>query len=248
MPDESGVSSVFSVSGRVEIRQQPPRTPPTRQTAEGSSPADKPREGGREEEEGCDDRKSRVEFEYRVASRLNKQSQEIANSIESEIKRMLAGHSGTTIQAIQAQVSFRRSCLLWDGVVVLVGWAGPIVLEAAQAVIGEVIKSAFQRAISNALDDLSAVDIGYAVDIGAMEMAVTETRRPPTSPTATRLSGALRSDVVPVWIPVLLLLVTALLLMILADRFFVISTRTQVSTAPASQAAPPSGTAPAGRQ
>ncbi len=188
-----------------------------------------------------DEKEKRVELERAVASELNKQSQEIAASIESEMRRMLPAHTGTTVQA---EVSFRKGSLLLEGSVVLLSWAGTLVLEAARGEIGEVIRVAFRRAIANALNAMP----NLAADIGAMEMAVTETRRPPASQPPTQRPGALLSDAIPAWIPVLLLLLTVLVLILIADRFFVISTRTEVTTAPAGQTALPSTTAPRGSQ
>ena len=228
MPDEFQVS-VFSVSGRVDLQPTPPVPNGPRATAAAATPA------------AVDEKESRIELERSVARDLNKQSQEIAASIESETRRMLPAHTGITVQA---EVAFRRGSLLLEGSVVLLSWAGSLVLEAFRAEIGEVIRVAFRRAISNALNDIPAL---ATADVGAMELTVTEMRRPRVSQPSTRAGlGLLRSDVVPAWIPLLLLLLTVLVLVLIADRFFVISTRMQMSTPPQSQTATPSAITPRG--
>jgi hypothetical protein len=203
MSDEFQIS-VFSVSGRVDVQpRRPIENPPEKKN---QSPPERTDD---------DERKTRLELERSVASELNKRSQEIAASIESEMRRVLPG---TTVQA---EVSFRKGSLLLEGSVILLSWAGALVLEAARAEISEVLRVAFRRTIANALNDLPA-----APDVGAMEMTVTETRRPRVSPSPTpRESGALPSYAGQAWIPVLLLFLTVLVLVLIADRFFVISTR-----------------------
>jgi hypothetical protein len=220
MSDELQIS-VFSVSGRVDVSVsgqvdvQPRRSTENPNKKETQSLPEKPDDDGR---------KARLELERLVVSELNKRSQEIAASIESEMRRVLPG---TTVQA---EVSFRKGSLLLEGSVVLLSWAGGLVLEAARAEISEVLRVAFRRTITNALNNLSA-----APEIGAMEMTVTETRRPRASPSPTPLeSGALLSHGGQTWIPVLLLFLTVLVLILIADRFFVISSR---PTVPVSQPA-----------
>jgi hypothetical protein len=230
MPDEFQVS-VFYVSGRVDLQPTP-----AAQNATGKSTSD-----GQSATPAVDEKKRRIELERSVARDLNKQSQEIAASIESEMRRMLVAHAGITVQA---EVAFRRGSLLLEGSVVLLSWAGSLVLEALRAEIGEVIKVAFRRAISNVLNAMPAL---ATADVGAMDMTVTEMRRPRVSQPSTRAGlGLLRSDVVPIWIPFLLLLLTVLVLVLIADRFFVISTRTPISPPPQSQTATPSPITPRG--
>ena len=143
-------------------------------------------------------------------------------------------------------MTFRRGSLLLEGSVVLLSWAGTLVLEAVRAEIGEIIRVAFRRAISNALNAMPNL---ATADVGAMEITVTEMRRPRVSQASTRAGfGVLRSDVIPAWIPLLLLLLTVLVLFLIADRFFVISTRTEISTPPQSQTAAPSAIRPRGSQ
>ena len=77
---------------------------------------------------------------------------------------------GTTVQA---EVSFRQGSLLLEGSVVLLSWAGAIVLDAARAEISELLRAAFRRTITNTLNDLPA---WLSADVGAMEMTVTEAR------------------------------------------------------------------------
>jgi len=77
---------------------------------------------------------------------------------------------GTTVQA---EVSFRQGSLLLEGSVVLLSWAGAIVLDAARAEISELLRVAFRRTITNTLNDLPA---WLSADVGAMEMTVTEAR------------------------------------------------------------------------
>lgn len=225
MSDEFQVS-VFSVSGRVDV--QPRRT------------ADNPGAGANDRGKATagktddDERQKRIELEGLVASALNKRSQEIAASIESEMRRMLPG---TTVQA---EVSFRKGSLLLEGSVVLLSWAGALVLEAARAEISEVLRVAFRRTITNALNDLPA---SLSPDVGAMEMTVTETRRPRMSPSPTpREFGALHSFAGQAWIPALLLFLTVLVLILIADRFFVISTRSPLPIPQQSPTATPSPT------
>ena len=217
MSDEFQIS-VFSVSGRVDV--QPGRS--TEDVQPGRSTETKAPNAAYETAEKADDveRKARLELERSVATELNRRSQEIAASIESEMRRLLPG---TTVQA---EVSFRKGSLLLEGSVVLLSWAGTLVLEAARAEISEVLRVAFRRTIVNALNDLPA-----APDVGAMEMTVTETRRPRVRPLppAPRESRGLPSYAEQAWIPVLLLLLTVLVLLLIADRFFVISTRLPVS-------------------
>jgi hypothetical protein len=225
MSDEFQVSA-FSVSGRVDM--QPHR--------KAEKAVDGGNDGGNAVAGKTDDneREKRLEHEGLVASALNKRSQDIAASIESEMRRMFPG---TTVQA---EVSFRKGSLLLEGSVVLVSWAGALVLEAARAEISEVLRVAFRRTITNALNDLPA---RLSSDVGAMEMTVTETRRPRVSPSPTpRESGALQSYAGQAWIPVLLLFLTALVLLLIADRFFVISTRSPMPIPQLSPTATPSPT------
>jgi hypothetical protein len=152
-----------------------------------------------------------------------------ASTLESAPKTIFPG---TTVQV---EVSFRKGSLLLEGSVVLLSWAGGLVLEVARAEISEVLRVAFRRTITNALNNLSA-----APEIGAMEMTVTETRRPRASPSPTpREAGAFLSHGGQTWIPVLLLFLTVLVLILIADRFFVISSRPTVPLPqPAATAAP----------
>lgn len=214
MSDELQIS-VFSVSGRVDVQPRPPNVNPPYQSPNGN-----PDDG--------DERKMRLEAERSVVIELNKRSQEIAAAIESEMRRVLPG---TTVQA---EVSFRKGSLLLEGSVVLLSWAGGLVLEAARAEISEVLRVAFRRTITNALNNLPA-----APEIGAMEMTVTETRRPRASPSPTpREAGALLHGG-QTWIPVLLLFLSVLVLILIADRFFVISPRPTVSVSqPAATSTP----------
>jgi hypothetical protein len=217
MPNEFQVS-VFSVSGSVDLQPAMPNSRGTEETRPAS----------------FDEKKERIDLERSVARELNKQSQEIATSIEGEMRRMLPAHTGITVQA---EVTFRRGSLLLEGSLVVLSLAGQLVLEAFRAEMTEVIRVAFRRAISNALNVLPAL---ATADVGAMEMTVAEVRSPRVSQPSTRASmGLLRSDLVPTWIPLLLLLLTVLVLVLLADRFLVISMRPQISAPQQSQTATP---------
>src|SRR5262249_54108990 len=131
--------------------------------------------------------------------------------------------------------SFRRGSLLLEGSVVLLSWAGTLVLEAARAEISEVLRVAFRRTLTNALNDLPA---SLSHDVGAMEMTVTETTRPSVNRSPTpRASGAVLFYAVLVWI----ICLTALVLLLVADRFFVISTPPPV---PIPQPSPTATTSP----
>jgi hypothetical protein len=225
MSDELQIS-VFSVSGRIDVYVSGQVDVQPRRSTENTNEKKTQSTNGKSDD---DERKTRLELERLVVSELNKRAQEIAASIESEMRRVLPG---TTVQA---EVSFRKGSLLLEGSVVLLSWAGGLVLEAARAEISEVLRVAFRRTITNALNNLSA-----APEIGAIEMAVTETRRPRASPSPTpRESGALLSHGGQTWIPVLLLFLTVLVLILIADRFFVISPRPTVPLPqPAATAAP----------
>lgn len=172
-------------------------------------------ESGREE---SDDE----ELTKEVVGTLNNRSKLLASNIEAEIRKSMPPHP---LIMVQAEVRFYKGSLLMAATVTLLSWTGSIILDAVREELSQVIRLAVQRVMAD-LNKLVRTPVVGAMEITAT--AVLEIGRP-RQPPLTAVGQLKRSPALTITVFILAILV----LLLLADRFFVIALRDTVAVAPA---------------
>ncbi len=149
-----------------------------------------------------------------IVNSLNMESNVLASKIETEVRKSMPAYPPIIVQA---EVRFYKGSLLMTATVTLLSWTGSVALNAVRDELSQVIRVAVQRAIAPAL----AVH-GSGI-VGAME--VTATAVPSVGQQFQRRralcdkTGAISPTTIMVF------LLTVLVLLLIADRFFVVAKR-----------------------
>lgn len=124
----------------------------------------------------------------------------------------------------QVEVRFYKGSLLMAGTVTLLSWTGSIILDAVREELSQVIRLAVQRVMAD-LNQLVRTPVG---EMEITATAVPEIGRPRQLPVTAAGQDLKRSPALTITLFILAILV----LLLLVDRFFVISLRDTVAIAP----------------
>jgi hypothetical protein len=193
----------FVIEGRAEVERQPVSSPPLA--------------GPRPGEQGD-------ETDKLISVQLNRQADEIASTMEREIRRLMLLGGGITVQA---DVWFRPGAsFILEGSVVLLSWAGRTALEPIQEELANVIKTVTRRVLNRVVSTVS----DFTVYAPTIEVAPLPPTRPETTPAPTStpsLTPASTQQQAPLpgtilqdqrWLIVVVGILGVLVLILLADR------------------------------
>jgi hypothetical protein len=183
--------------------------------------------------------------------KMNKRADEIAQTIEREVRRLMSPGGGISVQA---DISFYSGSFILEGSVVLLLWAGRTALEPIRDELANAIKTVTRRVVNGAITAFNAQQAGNDY-LGRMTVEVTSVPPPPTSAaiaTAAPSPGVPQAPLTQVgqsgilqdqrWLIVLVGILTVLVLILLADRLLTSSLPRNVYITPAPTASP--GAAP----
>lgn len=158
-----------------------------------------------------------------VVRTLNNRSNVLASDIESEIRKSMPPHP---LIMVQAEIRFYEGSLLMAATVTLLSWTGSIILDAVREELSQVIRLAVQRVMADLNNNYLRAPVVGPMEITAT--AVPEIGRPRQPPLTTVGQDLRRSPALTITVFILAILV----LILLADRFFVISVRDTAPVAP----------------
>ncbi|MGK9171452.1 hypothetical protein KXR53_34520 [Inquilinus limosus] len=144
--------------------------------------------------------------------RLNEKANDLAREIERE---MLAMMPPDPFLSVQAEIRFRSGSLVMLGTLAILSWSGSIVLDAVRAQLTEVVKIAVQRVVSAAI-------AAVAPALPPMQCSVSS-RSAAAEPTPAAPSW--RETRRPGWRDLVLVLLAVAVVVLLLDRFVVITLR-----------------------
>lgn len=225
----------FAIEGRAEVELIGP--PPAAQPGQaGSRPAAQRGRAGPLESKDAD---------WSACEALNNKADEMASTIEREIRRLMLPGGGITVQA---DLWFRPGAsVILEGSVILLCWAGRTALEPIREELANAIKTVTRRVLNRAV---SALAIPYlrldapTIDVASLPPAKPdETLVSTPAPTLTSASAQQVSLPGPIiqdqrWLIVVVGILGALVLILFADRIISASLSRNVYVLPATSALP----------
>ena len=136
----------FVIEGRGETHADD-ATIPYRSVSADSDGDDSPEEPERYRRERSSSR------EIYAAEKLNGHADEMAQTIEREVRRLMPLGGGITVQA---DISFYPGSIILEGSVVLLYWAGRTALEPIRDELANAIKTVTRRVVNRAITAFNA--------------------------------------------------------------------------------------------
>jgi hypothetical protein len=177
MADEMEIL-VFEISGEAHYAWTPPPsgkngTTPDLPKAEANSgsrgartPKSPPPDKPGDEEPSVSKKQIEKQIEMDYINILNTKAEDIADDIQGELRKYLM-HGFK----IQAEIGFSRGSIILSGTIILIGWAGPVIADAARKELSEIVRVAVRRVIGRYFSEDN-------VQFGPMEITVQERRAP----------------------------------------------------------------------
>jgi hypothetical protein len=180
---------------------------------------------------------------------LNKKADEMASTMEREIRRLMLPGGGITVQA---DLWFRPGAsVILEGSVILLCWAGRTALEPIREELANAIKTVTRRVLNRAVSALSNLPnlANLRLDAPSIDVAslppmradtpLASTPTPPLTPASTQqaaLPGTILQN--QRWLIVVVGILGVLVLILLADRIISASLPRNVYVWPATSALP----------
>lgn len=175
-----------------------------------------------------------------VCAELNKKADEIASTMERDIRRLMLLGGGVTVQA---ELSFRPGAsLILEGTVILLCWAGRTALEPIREELANAIKTVTQRVLNRVTSTISNFILAApTIEVASLaptrsETAPAPTSVPPPTPQQVAPTGLIVQD--QRWLIIVVAVLGVLVLILLVDRLLSASLPRNVYVTPATSAPP----------
>lgn len=179
-----------------------------------------------------------------ASAALNKKADEIASTMEREIRRLMLLGGGITVQA---DLSFRPGAsVILEGSVVLLCWASRTALEPIREELANMIKTVTRRVLNRVASTISNFAINApTIEVASLPPTRLETTSAPAptpalTPASTQQQAASSGTILQDqrWLIVVMGILGVLILILLADRIVSASLPRNVYVLPATSALP----------